>query len=190
LLTALQRRELLSLARAVVEAQVHRRPLPIAERIELPAASGAFVTVKTKGELRGCLGTLESSDRLEMDVARCAADAASRDPRFPPVSPGELPDLTIEVSVLGPLEPIDPMTPGSVVVGRDGLVVQQGGRRGLLLPQVAPEWGWTAEELLAQTCAKAGLPRDAWRHGAQVFRFEAEVFGENRPRDSRLPTAD
>ena len=108
---------------------------------------------------------------------RCAADAASRDPRFNPVVPDELPDLGVEVSVLGPLESIDPQAPGAVVVGRHGLVVEQGRRRGLLLPQVATEWGWTADQFLRQTCVKAGLAPDAWQRGAQVWRFSADVFG-------------
>jgi AmmeMemoRadiSam system protein A len=108
---------------------------------------------------------------------RCAADAASRDPRFDPVATEELPNLEIEVSVLGPLEAIDPHTPGAVVVGRHGLVVEQGPRRGLLLPQVATEWGWTTEQFLRQTCVKAGLAPDAWQRGARVSRFSADVFG-------------
>ena len=130
------------------------------------------------GELRGCLGTLQCTGGLADDVARCAADAASADPRFAPVSPAELEGLSIDISVLGPLEPIDPRTPDSIVIGRHGLVVEQGRRRGLLLPQVAPEWGWTTDQFLAQTCLKAGLSRDAWQRGASVFRFEADVFGE------------
>ena len=137
-----------------------------------------FVTVKTHGELRGCLGTLQCAGGLAGEVARCAADAASDDPRFPPVSPAELPGLSIDVSVLGPLEPIDRPHPDAIVIGRHGLVVEQGRRRGLLLPQVATEWGWTAEQFLRQTCLKAGLPPDAWQRGASVFRFEAEVFGD------------
>ena len=81
------------------------------------------------------------------------------------------------VSAGGPLERIDPLDPDSIVVGRHGLVVEQGWRRGLLLPQVAPEWGWDREQFLAHTCRKAGLPPDAWRRGADVYRFEADVFG-------------
>jgi uncharacterized protein (TIGR00296 family) len=88
--------------------------------------------------------------------------------------PGTGADLDIEI-LLGPLEPI--MSAG-IVVGRDGLVVERGRQRGLLLPQVATEWGWDAATFLAHTCQKAGLPRDAWKQGAQVWRFEAEVFGE------------
>ena len=89
----------------------------------------------------------------------------------------EAPRVSIEISVLGPLEPIDPATHGAVVVGRDGLVVEQGRRRGLLLPQVASERGWTAEEFLRQTSIKAGLAPDAWRT-ATVSRFSADVFGD------------
>jgi AmmeMemoRadiSam system protein A len=179
LLTEVQKRALLRLARAAVEAQVTGGAPPATPELPLPDASGTFVTVKTHGELRGCLGTLESRDGLACDVARCAADAASQDPRFAPVSAAELPAIAIDVSVLGPLESIDPRHPDAVVVGRHGLVVEQGRLRGLLLPQVATEWGWTAEQFLAQACVKAGLPRDAWQHGAQVFRFEADVFSED-----------
>ena len=154
----------------------HERPTTLA--IDLPAASGVFVTIKRLGELRGCLGTLQCSRGLAEEVARCAADAASEDPRFPPVPAEELPDLTIEVSVLGPLEAIVPTDAAAITVGRHGVVVEQGSHRGLVLPQVATEWGWTPDQLLRQTCRKAGLPDDAWQHGAHVYRFEAEVFGE------------
>jgi len=173
-----QRQALVTLARAAVDAQVMGGRPPEHPDIALPDASGVFVTVKSDHELRGCLGTLACPPgHLAAEVVRCAADAASRDPRFDPVAPDELSDLDIEVSVLGPLEPIDPRAPDAVVVGRHGLVIEQGRRRGLLLPQVATEWGWTAEQFLRQTCVKAGLPPDAWQHGAQVLRFTADVFG-------------
>jgi AmmeMemoRadiSam system protein A len=143
-----------------------------------PTGSGAFVTIRRGGQLRGCLGTLECRGSLLEEVARCAARAAREDPRFPPVDASELAALAIEVSILGPLEEISPPDPGAIVIGRHGLVVERGRRRGLLLPQVASEWGWTPEQLLAHTCVKAGLPRDAWQHGAIVYRFEAVVFGD------------
>lgn len=172
-----QKRVLAAIARRSVDAEVRRElPEPLPIPIELPEASGVFVTIKRRGELRGCLGTLQCRHGLAQEVAKCAADAASQDPRFPPVGRDELPELSIEVSVLGPLESIA-ADPANVVVGRDGLVAEQGYRRGLLLPQVATEWGWTAEQFLRQTCLKAGLPGDAWQHGARIFRFEAEVFG-------------
>jgi AmmeMemoRadiSam system protein A len=178
LMNAVQRQTLLALARAAVVAQVTQRQPPALPPGPWPEATGVFVTVKRDGELRGCLGTLECRQDLAHEVARCGADAASIDPRFEPVSRDELPRLTVEVSVLGPLVPLMPVAPEGVVVGRDGLVVEQGHRRGLLLPQVATERSWTPEQFLRQTCVKAGLAPDAWRRGAEVYRFEADVFGE------------
>jgi hypothetical protein len=178
LLTPEQRQTLLALARAAVVAQVTQARAPAYPGGDWPEATGVFVTVKADGDLRGCLGTLECRQDVPHEVARCAADAASIDPRFDPVSRDELPRLTVEVSVLGPLVPLDPPGPDGVVVGRDGLVVEQGHRRGLLLPQVATERGWHPAHFLDQTCVKAGLPADAWRRGALVYRFEADVFGE------------
>ena len=178
LVSEAQRRALLDLARAAVAAQVAGTPPPALPTALLPDASGVFVTVRTHGELRGCLGTLECRRGLGEEVARCAAEAASIDPRFAPVSPEELPDLTIEVSVLCPLEPLVEPTAGAFTIGRHGLVVEQGRHRGLLLPQVATEWGWTPEQFLRQTCMKAGLAPDAWQQGATVYRFEADVFGD------------
>lgn len=174
-----QRRLLLGLARDSVVVQVRGRgPEATLAFPPLPEASGVFVTLKLRGELRGCLGTLDCRAGLGLEVVRCAARAASEDPRFPPVSTPELRHLQVEISVLGPLEPIHPVHPAAVAIGRHGLVVERHSRRGLLLPQVAVEWGWTREEFLAHTCRKAGLPLDAWRNGAHVFRFEAEVFGD------------
>ena len=107
-------------------------------------------------------------------MIRCAIFAATQDPRFRPVSAAELKLLAYEISVLTPLRKID--DPRLVKVGRDGLVVARGESRGLLLPQVAAENGWDREEFLAQTCLKAGLPRDAWKKGAEIYVFEAIVF--------------
>lgn len=178
MLSEQQKRALVELATRAVHAQAAGSPAPPRLPLELPDASGVFVTVKRRGELRGCLGTLECRRGLSEEVARCAADAASVDPRFPPVRRDELQELSVEVSVLGPLESIDPQDETSVIVGRHGLVVEQGVNRGLLLPQVAVEWGWTREQFLRQTCVKAGLAGDCWTRGAHVYRFEAEVFGE------------
>ena len=170
---------LLRIARESVTSEVGGLPSSTAASArELPGASGVFVTLKRRGELRGCIGTLQCQAGLAQEVARTARESATQDPRFPPVSMEEIPELSLEVSVLGPLEEIDPTAEGAIVVGRHGLVVQHGIRRGLLLPQVATEWGWTVEQFLRQTCRKAGLPDDAWQHGARVFRFEADVFGE------------
>jgi AmmeMemoRadiSam system protein A len=179
MLTPSQKETLLDLARRAVQARVAGgRPAAPSSGVELPSASGAFVTITRHGELRGCLGTLEPRGTLAEDVVRCAADAASEDPRFSPITTSELPELSIEVSVLGPLEAVDPGDAGAIVIGRHGLVAEQGHRRGLLLPQVASERGWTVEAFLQQTCRKAGLAADAWQHGARIWRFDAEVFGE------------
>jgi AmmeMemoRadiSam system protein A len=180
MLTDEQKSALLRVARESMTAHVlGHSARPVDDSPELPDASGVFVTIKRRGELRGCLGTLQCRAGLAEEVARCARDSASEDPRFPRVARAELPDLTLEVSVLGPLEPIDPREPDAVVVGRHGLVVEDGRRRGLLLPQVPVEWGWSAEQFLRQTCNKANLAEDCWSSGsARVYRFEAEVFGE------------
>ena len=179
MLTDAQKAALLGLAKRAIAAQVMTgRREPGRLDIDLPDSSGVFVTIKRGHELRGCLGTLQCSRGLAGEVARCAADAASEDPRFPPVSADEIPDLSVEVSVLGPLEEIDPRDQSAIVIGKHGLVAEQDFRRGLLLPQVATEWGWTVEQFLRQTCVKAGLRGDAWQQGAHMFRFDAEVFGD------------
>jgi AmmeMemoRadiSam system protein A len=172
-----QRARMLDIARTAVADAVARRPSTRPMLDDPPPASGVFVTVKKEGMLRGCIGTLECRRPLAEEIARVAACAVREDPRFAPVSADELPLIDLEISVLGPLERIDPLDPDAIVIGRHGLVVEQGSRRGLLLPQVAPEWGWDRGEFLARTCVKAGLPADAWRRGADVYRFEADVFG-------------
>ena len=126
MLTDTQKRFVLDLARMAVVEQVTGERAAEPAGCELPAASGVFVTLKARGALRGCLGTLQCRDGLAPDVLRCAADAASADPRFAAVSAGELPEIAIEVSVLGPLEEIDPLEPSAIVIGRHGLVVEWG----------------------------------------------------------------
>jgi uncharacterized protein len=177
--TDAQKRGLIETARSAVAGHLGRGTGSAAiAAADLPSASGVFVTLKRKGDLRGCIGTLECRRSLTEEVARCAVNAASEDPRFPPVRASELDDLSVEVSILGPLEQIDPHDRDAVVIGRHGLVVEQGWHRGLLLPQVATEWSWDRETFLAHTCRKAGLPPNAWKRGAIVYRFDAEVFGE------------
>ena len=181
------RRMLLQLAREAIAAHVGQprqstNESAIESAIRNPQSAildrpgGAFVTLRKGGELRGCIGHIEPSERLGDVVPRCAVAACSTDPRFPPVTAGELDAVDIEVSLLGALEPI--AGPEDISVGRHGLVVERGWHRGLLLPQVATEWEWDAGAFLAHTCEKAGLPRDAWKQGAKIWRFEAEVFAE------------
>ncbi len=168
---------LLRLAREALAAHVGTAPAHVpGDAGILAQPGGAFVTLHNHGELRGCIGHIEPTEPIGKVVTRCAVAAGTTDPRFPPITRRELDELQIEISLLGRLEPI--AGPEDIEVGRHGVVVEQGWQRGLLLPQVAAEWQWDAETFLAQTCHKAGLPRDAWKHGARAFRFEAEVFGE------------
>jgi AmmeMemoRadiSam system protein A len=180
---AQDRETLLKAARQAIEAHVSgKRPhASVAGDLAAPRA-GVFVTVYCRRELRGCIGRIGADRPLVEAIEDCARSAASADPRFAPISSGELQDVDVELSLLGPLEAID--TPSDIEVGRHGLVVERDGRRGLLLPQVATEWEWNAETFLAHTCQKAGLPLDAWKHGARIWRFEAEVFGDVTDRAS------
>jgi AmmeMemoRadiSam system protein A len=167
--TETDRQRLLQEARAAMVSYVERRPVALADHPPGDLhmrCGGAFVSIHHRGDLRGCIGHIEADRSLLRVVRECAVAACSADPRFPPVIAEELAGLEIEVSLLGPFEPV--ASPDEVEVGRHGL----------LLPQVATEWGWDRETFLAQTCHKAGLARDAWKQGAKVWRFEAEVFGE------------
>jgi AmmeMemoRadiSam system protein A len=178
MLTEAQKGLLLRTARESIAVHLAGLAHVLSTGDELPDASGVFVTIKRGGELRGCLGVLQMRGTLAEEVARCARDSATQDPRFPPMKAGELMETALEISVLAPLEEIDPFQEQAIVIGRHGLVVEHRYCRGLLLPQVAVEWGWTRDQFLRQTCRKAGLPDDAWRSGARVFRFGAEVFGD------------
>lgn len=152
---------------------------------------GVFVTlnIHAKGAfgLRGCIGLPYPTKPLIDAVIEAAESSAFSDPRFPPVQQDEMKNLTVEISVLTPPENLsvdDPeKLPEQVVVGRDGLIIGKGWRRGLLLPQVPVEWGWDSREFLSQCCVKAGLPQNEWRkQGTEVFRFQAILFKEETPR--------
>jgi hypothetical protein len=138
--------------------------------------NGAFVTLKSQGQLRGCIGRMTASQELYRTVQEMAIAAAAEDPRFPAVRLEELEELTIEISVLFPLEYVSNV--GQIEIGSDGLYVSYGPFSGVLLPQVATEQGWDREEFLRQVCLKAGLPADAWQKGAILYRFKAQVFAE------------
>jgi hypothetical protein len=177
-----ERRWLLRLAHLSIRSAVSGTPLHTMETpAHLREARGAFTTLHENGELRGCIGMIMAVKPLDETVREMARAAALEDPRFAPVSAEELGKLQVEISVLSPMFAI---APEDVVVGRHGLMISYGGRRGLLLPQVAVEWGWDRETLLAQTCRKAGLAMDQWRHGAKIEAFTAEVFGEKEPGES------
>jgi uncharacterized protein len=176
--TDAQKRALVSIAREAVRSAAGAPAATVDVNGDCPGASGAFVTIKREGRLRGCIGTLHCHHPLPEEIRRVATSAAREDPRFSPLTLAELDGLEVEVSILGPLEAIDPYDPAAFEIGRHGLVVEQGSRRGLLLPQVATEWNWDRETFLSQTCVKAGLAPDAWRAGAAVYRFDAVVFGD------------
>lgn len=171
------RAALLRIARDAIDAHVTGGRRGVEAHDDLASRlGGAFVTVHHRGELRGCIGRIDADQALVRVVAQCAVSACSMDPRFKPVAAGELPDIDVELSLLGPLEPIT--GPGDIEIGRHGVLVARDRSRGLLLPQVATEWKWDASTFLAQTCRKAGLQADAWKQGASIWRFEAEVFGD------------
>jgi len=139
------------------------------------AELGAFVTLSLNGSLRGCIGRLLGDGPLYKTVATMACAAAFEDPRFPPVTAEEFPGIATEISIMGPITPCPDVQ--AIEVGRHGLIARKGGRQGLLLPQVAMEWGWNRETFLARTCAKAGLSPDAWKKpDCQVLWFEAKVI--------------
>lgn len=179
MLSDTQRQKLLQVARQALKAACCGANPPDLTTTDptLSTVQGAFVTLTRDGELRGCIGHIEGHLPLIETVAEMAVAAALEDPRFPPVTCEEVGLLHIEISVMSPLQRL--ADPGAVEVGRHGLVVSRGYQRGLLLPQVATEYGWNREEFLAHTCRKAGLPPNAWREaGTTLEIFEAEVFGE------------
>ncbi len=146
---------------------------------------GVFTTLTKGGMLRGCIGFPYPIKRLDEAIIESAIAAATQDPRFPRVSIEEMDEICVEVTVLTPPEKIvaDPKDlPKYVEIGKHGLMVQMGPYSGLLLPQVAVEYNLDPESFLSETCMKAGLPPDCWLSGAEVYRFEGQIFKEVEPR--------
>ena len=175
-----QRIRLLQIARNSIESVLDGvRPQLDAQEFDevLRRPAGAFVSLHKRGrELRGCIGSIQPVHPLYHAVSTSAINAAFRDPRFFPLQKAELPEVHIEVSVMSP---IVTATPDEIEVGRDGIIITRGRYAGLLLPQVATEYGWDRHTFLSQTCVKAGLPPDAWRSlDCRIEKFSAEVFGE------------
>jgi AmmeMemoRadiSam system protein A len=181
LLTPRQKSALLALARRAIREKVggavSASTLPADPALQSPGA--AFVTLTDGNALRGCIGFVRPVHPLAETVRHCAVAAATGDPRFPPVTADELPRLALEISVLSPLRPVDDVE--TITIGVHGLYISLGDRHGLLLPQVASEYGWDRDAFLAHTCRKAGLPSDAWRHGAVIQRFTVDHFSDGRP---------
>jgi AmmeMemoRadiSam system protein A len=177
-LTPQEEQACLALARRALEhhfATGRLLPSPVSRGL-LKEKRGAFVTLHVDGELRGCVGYPVPVKPLDETIIEMAVAAATQDARFEPLAAAEMPRLKIEISVLGLPEPA--ADPGRVEVGRHGIIVSKGYYRGLLLPQVPAEHGWDRETYLAHGCLKAGLPADAWRKGAKIEVFTAQVFSE------------
>nr|MBP7886610.1 AmmeMemoRadiSam system protein A [Candidatus Neomarinimicrobiota bacterium] len=148
-------------------------PKDVPERLKVKR--GAFVTLEKHHELRGCIGYILPIYPLYKTVIEMAKAAALDDPRFPPVSPSELKDITVEISVLTVPQKIS--DPSEIEVGKHGIIIKRGFNQGLLLPQVATDYGWDRETFLEHTCLKAGLPRDAWQDkNTEIQIFSAQVF--------------
>ena len=178
-LSEADQRALLELARkAIREAVLHRKiPDVIPREGVFSEHRGVFVTLHVKGRLQGCIGVTEPGESLGEAVVRCAVSAALEDPRFAPMKASQLEEMSVEISLLTPLEPI---LPEAIDTGRHGLLVVNHAQRGLLLPKVATEHGLTRVQFLEETCRKAGLPREAWKDPeTRIFGFTCEVFSDN-----------
>ena len=171
-----ERTLLLSLAHRAIGAALQAAKVDITPPSQhLAEPRGAFTTLHLEGKLRGCVGYVAPLYPLYRTIAETAVAAALHDTRFYPVTLAEAARLKIELSILSPLFPI---SADEIEIGKHGLVVSLEQNRGLLLPQVPTEHGWDRYIFLEQTCRKAGLPPDAWKHGATLEAFVAEVFGE------------
>jgi len=178
-LSAADQQLLFRVARDSIQAHLkgEKAPLPQTASPALARPSGVFVTLHQHGRLRGCIGYLEAHKPLLTAVQEMAVAAAFNDPRFPPLRQDELADLDVEISVLSPMCRIKNIE--EIQVGRDGLYIERGFHRGLLLPQVATEYGWDRLTFLKQTCIKAGLSPDAWEdQAARISIFSATILHE------------
>lgn len=185
---------LVELARKAVEEYLKSRkrisvPENISEKLLQPC--GVFVTINTirdgEKELRGCIGYPYPTTPLVQAVIESAISSATQDPRFYPLSLSDLDNVVFEISVLTPPQLIEVKKPSEylpkIMVGKDGLIVERGMFKGLLLPQVPVEWEWDEEEFLCQCCTKAGLPPDCWLlENTKIYKFQAIIFEEEKPR--------
>jgi AmmeMemoRadiSam system protein B/AmmeMemoRadiSam system protein A len=174
-----EKARLLTVARESIAQYLRDGTLPDPDETDpdLVRKSGAFVTLEMAGELRGCIGHILAQEPLVTTVQQAAVSAATQDPRFPPLTVKELEKVTVEISVLSPFRRITNVE--EIEVGTHGLYIVADGGRGLLLPQVATDEGWTRDQFLNAVCRKAGLPEDAWRTGGTaLYTFTAIVFGE------------
>jgi AmmeMemoRadiSam system protein A len=177
-LPAADRQTLLALARRTITRYLESGMLALGRPASpgVERAQGAFVTLRKKGALRGCIGQMTPSGPLRRVVGAMAFAAAFEDPRFPKVRAAEMKDIEIEISLLTPFREV--ASAAAIVTGRDGVLLQKGRSSAVFLPQVATEEGWGREELLEHLCAKAGLAGGCWQSGAKLSTFQAEVFRE------------
>jgi len=171
--------KLLQIARDAITHQIKNEDYSptLREAKALNQHSGCFVTITQNGHLRGCIGNFQSQQPLYREVATMAVAAASQDPRFPPMSPDELDNFSLEITVLSPLEKISDTD--EIEVGKHGLYIIKGRNRGVLLPQVATEYGWDRKTFLQQTCTKAGLPVDSWQlPETEIYIFSGQIIQE------------
>lgn len=175
--SAEEKKLLIEIARGAIVSNLTGEKLPQPETtpLSLLVKRGCFVTIKQNSALRGCIGSFVSDKPLHELVREMAVAAATLDPRFYPMKRDDLDDFELEISVLSPLRKIDSIE--DIQVGLHGLYLEKNVSRGVLLPQVAMEYGWDREAFLRQTCLKAGLHEDDWREGANIYVFSAEVFG-------------
>jgi AmmeMemoRadiSam system protein A len=175
-LSAADRKLLLEIARETMSAHVANMPIPQRDvkSPRLLEKNGCFVTIKVNGELRGCIGNFTSDKPLHLLVEDMAISAATKDPRFYPMKKDDLGNFDLEISVLSPLRKIASIE--EIQVGVHGLYLEKNFTRGVLLPQVAVEYGWDRETFLAKTSIKAGMKADDWKEGADIYIFSAEVF--------------
>ena len=178
-LSTADKKTLLAFARETLNRYFLTETVPMARNMSprLQVPQGAFVTLKKRGELRGCIGNMAAMTPLGQTVGAMAMHAAFSDSRFSPLAANELKDIEIEISVLTPMKPVP--SPNDITVGRDGVLLQKSGKSGVFLPQVATEQGWNRNELLDNLCVKAGLPTGSWKKDAKLFAFQAEVFKES-----------
>jgi AmmeMemoRadiSam system protein A len=184
---SLDKKLLLEIAREALHAGVEGRESlrNLGSDAAAQQSTGVFVTLRTRGRLRGCIGQVAAGPSLAEAIAHCAKAAALEDPRFNPVRPDELGEIEIEISALSPLEHI---APEQIEAGRHGLMVSRGSQRGLLLPQVATEMRWTARRFLEETCVKAGFDPGVWREPeTEIQAFTAEVFSESEIHSGKMP---
>jgi AmmeMemoRadiSam system protein A len=180
MLNTAEKNALLNLARTTLDSYLTKKKAPAFDPPsgELVEKKCAFVSLHHGDELRGCIGQLQADSELYKIVQHCVVSAAAEDMRFSPVAKEEVPELNIEISVLTPFRRIHNIE--EIEVGKHGLYIVQGGYRGLLLPQVATQYGWDRTTFLQQTCRKSGLPESAWQDPRTIIQtFEAEVFSDS-----------